>query len=120
MPVRHVHSGAAFSVLVHESSNGRCRVEEYLEQLPLQDRKRITAMLERVAERGPLANTEQSAPIEDFFEFKAYQIRVFWRYASDRRIVLFHGFTKKSGRTPRNELATGRRRWRETLAELGR
>ena len=55
-----------------------------------------------------------------FFEFKAYQVRVFWRYAPNSRVVLFHGFTKKSNRTPKKEIDTGRQRWRETVDELGR
>ena len=122
MPLREVRSGQRYRVLVYVRDNGTCPVAEYLDRLPERQRKRIDGLLERAAEHGPPRNREQNAPLtgEDFFEFKAYQIRVFWRYASDRRIVLFHGFTKKSGRTPRNEMTTGRQRWQETVDELGR
>lgn len=122
MPLREVRRGQRFTLLVYVRDNGACPVAEYLDELPTRERKRIDGLLERAAEYGPPRNREQNAPLtgEDFFEFKAYQIRIFWRYASGRRIVLFHGFTKKSGRTPRRELTTGRQRWQETVEELGR
>ena len=122
MPLREVRSGQRYRVLVYVRDSGVCPVAEYLDGLPERQRKRVDGLLERVAEHGPPRNREQNASLtgEDFFEFKAYQIRLFWRYASGRRIVLFHGFTKKSRRTPRNELVTGRQRWQETVEELGR
>ena len=107
-------------MLVHVRRGGACPVGEYLDQLSEHQRKKIDALVTRSAEHGPPKNREQCAPLtgEDFFEFKAHQVRIFWRYAQDRRIVLFHGFTKKSNRTPKNELAIGRRRWQEATADL--
>lgn len=116
--MRQVHAGAAYAVFVYESSNGKCQVEEYLDQLQSRDRKRITALLLRSAARGPPRNTEKSAAIEDFFEFKAHQVRIFWCYATGKRIVLFHGFTKKSRKTPENELETGRRLCHEVRDDI--
>ena len=118
MPLRQIHSGSAYAVFAYASSNGKCQVEEYLDQLSLRHRKRIAALLLRVAESGPLWNTEKSAAIEDFFEFKSQQVRIFWCYATGKRIVLFHGFTKKSRKTPRNELETGRRLCQEVRDEI--
>ncbi len=118
MPLRQIHAGPAYAVLAYESSNGKCQVAEYLDQLEPRDRKRIAALLLRAAESGPPRNTEKSAAIEDFFEFKSHQVRIFWCYAAGKRIVLFHGFTKKSRKTPTNELETGRRLYQEVRDDI--
>lgn len=118
MPLRQIHAGAAYAIFAYEASNGRCQVEEYLDQLELRDQKRVTALLLRAAASGPPRNTEKSAAIEDFFEFKAHQVRIFWCYAPGKRIVLFHGFTKKSRKTPANELETGRRLSQEVRDDI--
>ena len=57
---------------------------------------------------------------EDFWEFKASQQRIFWCYdpGRRRRIVLLHGFTKKTAQTPRNQLEAGRHAYRELQQEL--
>ena len=57
---------------------------------------------------------------EDFWEFKASQQRIFWCYApkARRRIILLHGFTKKTAQAPRNQLETGRQTYREVQQEL--
>ena len=104
----------------HVRGSGACPAGEYLDRLDERQRKRIGAILRRTADHGPPKNPELCAPLagEDFLEFKAHRVRIFWRYARDRRIVLFHGFTKKSRRTPKNELAIGRRRSREAAAGL--
>jgi hypothetical protein len=68
----------------------------------------MTALLELAAENGPPRNSEKSAAIENFFEFKAYQARIFYDYLPRKRIVLFYGFTKKKNKTPNNVRATGR------------
>ena len=108
MPFRGFYSGSAYAVLAYERDNGSCQVQEYLEGLPNRDRKRMTALLELAAENGPPRNSEKSAAIENFFEFKAYQTRIFYDYLPGKRIVLFYGFTKKRNKTPNNVIATGR------------
>ena len=119
MPLREFCSGSAYAVLAYERSSGGCQVEEYLDGLSERDRKRITALLEWAAEQGPPRNNQKSAAIDDFFEFKAYQTRIFYDYFPEKRIVLFYGFTKKRDKTPKNELATGRRLCQEVRDEIG-
>ena len=120
MPLEEYHEGQRYAVYAYVRGNGSCPVSDYLAGLAERQRRKVDALLKRSAEHGPPRNREQCAPLqgESFFEFKAHQVRIFWRYAG-RRIVLFHGFTKKSNRTPKREMATGRQRWRETVDELG-
>ena len=120
MSLQDFIEGAAFRIVAYATGRGMCPVEEYLDGLPSRDRKRLDALLYRVAEQGPPRNVERSVKVagEEFWEFKAYQERIFWCYASGQRIVLLHGFTKKSRRTPARELGTGRAVYREVQSSL--
>ena len=121
MPLRPFYEGAAFSLLLYERSEGVSAVEGFLTRLSRKDRAALTAHLERVAEQGPLYNPAKSTSLTgyDFLEFRSGQQRVFWCYASGRRIVLLHGFTKKSNQTPRRELRIGQRLRDEVRDEIG-
>lgn len=121
MPLRPFYEAAAFSLLLYERSGGVSPVEDFLTRLGRKERAVLTAHLERVAEQGPLYNPAKSTSLTgyDFLEFRSGQQRVFWCYASGRRIVLLHGFTKKSNQTPRRELNRGERLRSELRDETG-
>ena len=110
MPLSPFHEGSSFALLIYVRSSGASPIREFLQGLQRRDRARVTALLERVAEHGPLSSGERSAALtgEDFFEFKSGQQRIFWCYAPGRRVILLSGFTKKGNRTPKNELVIGR------------
>ena len=82
----------------------------------------MIALLTRTAHHGPPRNREKCQKMvgEDFWEFKASQQRILWCYAPKgrRRIILLHGFTKKTAQTPRNHLETGRHTYREVQQEM--
>ena len=120
MPLSPFHEGDRFALLIYVRSSGASPVTEFLQGLTRRDRARITALLERIAEHGPLSSLEKSVPLtgEDFLEFKSGRQRIFWCYAPGGRIILLSGFTKKGNRTPKNELATGRRLCREVQDEI--
>ncbi|MYA21225.1 MAG: type II toxin-antitoxin system RelE/ParE family toxin [Chloroflexi bacterium] len=109
LSLRPFHKGARFSLFIFERSEGDSPVADFLGGLSGTERARFAAHFERVADHGPLYNPGKSVPIagHDFLEFKSGQQRIFWCYASGSRIVLLHGFTKKSNRTPRRELRAG-------------
>ena len=121
MPLRLLHDGSAFKVLAYARTSDTSQVETYLEGLIERERKRMTALLGRMAQYGAPRNREKSAAVasEDFFEFKAYQQRIFWCYAPGKRVILFYGFTKKSNETPKNAIDAGRR-IREEVREATR
>lgn len=69
------------------------------------DRKRMLALLERVAAEGPPRNTDISHKLEgDIWEFIQGRLRVCWFYDKGRVVICTHGFVKKSQKTPRAEL----------------
>ena len=75
MPLRPLLRGTAYNVFAYSRSEADCQVTTYLARLEEHDRKRVTALLTRVAHHGPPRNQEKSRKIagEDFWEFKAYQ-----------------------------------------------
>lgn len=122
MPLSALHEGSGFALLLYVRSSGASPITEFLQGLTRKDRARVTALLERVAEHGPLSVGDKSAPItgEDFLEFRSGQQRIFWCYAPGRQIILLSGFLKKGRRPPKNEMATGRRLCREAQDETRR
>ena len=114
---RLLYAGAAFHVVAYARSDAACQVTAYLDGLEDRDRKRIAALLMRTAEHGQQRNEDKCRKLggEDFWEFKAHQQRIFWCYdpGQRKRIILLHGFTKKSTQTPRRELEAGRQACRE-------
>ena len=75
----------------------------------------------RSGDRGPPRNQEKCRKLkgESFWEFKAGQQRIFWCYdpVGTRRIILLHGFTKKTKKTPSQALDAGREAYREVITE---
>ena len=73
------------------------------------------------ADLGPPRNHEKCRKLkgESFWEFKAGQQRIFWCYdpVGTRRIILLHGFTKKTKKTPSQALDAGREAYREVITE---
>ena len=119
---RQLCDGAAYKVLAYARSDAACQVTAYLNGLGDRDRKRITALLKRTAQHGPPRNQQKCLKVadEDFWELKAHQQRIFWCYDPMRRkrIILLHGFTKKSNQTPIRELEAGRNAYREVQDEF--
>ena len=122
MDPRRLYAGAKFVVLAYSPTDGMGQVVTHLNGLDQRDRKRVAALLERAAEHGPPKNQEQCRKVagEGFWEFKARAQRIFWCYAPGQRIVLLHGFTKKTSQTPKTDLEVGRRRYRQFRDEMER
>lgn len=86
--------------------DGVCLVREFMDGLERPDQKKVVALLRRAADFGPPINEEKFKKLnsEGIYEFKSYQIRIFCMFEKGRIIILTHGFVKKSGKTPRNEI----------------
>jgi len=105
MKERLLFEGTRKRVLAVVGEDGSCPAEEFLQALSDQDLAKIMALLERIAEQGEIRNEEKCRAILDFsglFEFKGPQIRITWFHASGNRIILTHGFRKKSDRSRRS------------------
>ena len=122
MALRCLWDGSVYEVLAYARSEASCEIVAYLDGLSERDQKRVRALLEYSSEHEPPRNREKCRKIagEPFWEFKAHQQRVFWCYdpTTRKRIILLHGFTKKTRQLPKREIEAGRRAYREVQQEL--
>lgn len=87
--------------------------EEFLDGLDPAAEKKMIRAVELLANYGPRRNREKCVALKGYdnlWELKEYQSRVFWFFSLEslrdgrRVIVLTHGFTKKTNKTPRAQL----------------
>jgi len=96
-------------------------VREWLKDLPVEVRREVGADIQRVQWRWPIGK-----PLVDGFGEGLYEVRAsvdtnIYRVLfciHDGLMVLLHGFTKKTQKTPARDLEIARRRQREV--EKGR
>ena len=116
---------SAWSVEFYLNSSGEAPVEDFLETLDLKTRARFIWSIEQLRVRNVRAN----APLVRHLEGELWELReesqtniyrVIYFFFTGRRIVLLHGFQKKTQRTPRREIETADRRQRDFLSREGR
>ena len=78
----------------------RCEAGEFIQKYKKDDAryyKKLFALLERIAEHGPLRHNEtQFKRIRpNLYEIKSSQARLFCFYEEDRHLVITHGALKK-------------------------
>lgn len=121
MLLKQLYDGSTYEVLAYARSDRACQVTAHLEALELRDQKRVAALLSVSANLGPPRNREKCRKVKDesFWEFKSGHQRIFWCYdpAGARRIILLHGFTKKTKKTSSQALHAGREAYREVITE---
>lgn len=102
--------------------DGECLVRTFIDGLERPDLKKVVALLKRAADFGPPLNEEKFKKLnsEGLYEFKSYQVRIFCAFDKGRLIILTHGFVKKSGKTPRNEIERATRLLAEYHGRRGR
>ena len=94
---------------------GACPAREYVERLGVAERKKVLALFVRAGDHWPIVNTEKFKHLDgDIYEFKAGQHRLMRFFRPGARIIVTHGFQKKTARVPRPEIE----RARAVLAEF--
>jgi len=109
-----------WSIEFYIEEGGDVPVAAFFDQLDIKTRARFRASLERLRQENVLARFPLVAHLEgDLWEWRessnANIYRVVYFVFTGRRIVLLHGFQKKTQRTPPRELDTARRRHRDFL-----
>lgn len=67
------------------------------------------AIVDRLAQAGPLRNGEMFKPLrDDLFEIKTGRLRIVCFQTDNQEIICTHGFFKNSRKTPDAELKHGR------------
>ena len=94
--------------------NGDCPVKEFLLSLDKKMRAKLLVELDLLEENGPQLREPYSRHLEDgIFELRAKQgsdiTRVLYFFFIGKKIVLTNGFTKKTQKTPRAEIAAAKK-----------
>ena len=104
-----------WSVVFYTEESGREPVREFLESLDAKTQARVIWAIEQLKIRNVQAREPLAKHVEgDLWELRVESsrsiYRVFYAFFSGKRIVFLHGFQKKTGKTPRGEIAMAHRR----------
>ena len=110
-----------WTVVFHVETGGGTPVRAFLEGLDLKTQARLRRAVELLVQR----NVTAGEPLVRHLEGKLWELRVesntniyriVYAFSPGRRIVLLHGFQKKTQKTPRREIETAARRFEDFQA----
>jgi phage-related protein len=122
--IRIMSESSEWTVVFYVEDSGRMPVQEFLDGLDLKTRLRLLASIERLR----TLNVQAREPLVRHLEDKIWELRqesnttiycLPYFFFSGRRIVLLHGFQKKTQKTPRGEIETATRRLRSYVSREG-
>lgn len=114
-----------WSIEFYVDERGRSPVEDFLDALDDRTRARFLWSIEQLR----LRNVRAREPLVRHLDGELWELReesatniyrVVYFFFTGRRIVLLHGFQKKTQRTPRRELVAAARRHEDFLNREGR
>ncbi len=113
-----------WSVVFYIDDGGHSPVREFLEGLDQKTQVRFAWSIEQLRLRNLRAREPLIRHLEgDIWELREESqtniYRLLYFFARGRRIVLLHGFQKKTQKTPRREIETARHRLRRFLEREG-
>ena len=98
-----------FQVEFYDTEDGRTPTQEFLDSLEPKMNAKMVGLMEILEEKGYSLREPYSAPLEDgIFELRAIQgsniSRALFFFYVEGRIVITHGFIKKTQKTPRAQI----------------
>lgn len=98
-----------FQVEFYDTEDGRTPTQEFLDSLEPKMNAKMVGLMEILEEKGYSLREPYSAPLEDgIFELRAVQgfniSRALFFFYVEGRIVITHGFIKKTQKTPRAQI----------------
>ena len=98
-----------FQVEFYETEDGRTPTQEFLDSLEPKMNAKMVGLMEILEEKGYSLREPYSAPLEDgIFELRAVQgsniTRALFFFYIEGRIVITHGFIKKTQKTPKAQI----------------
>ena len=102
---------AEFDVMLYETSNGDCPVQDFLDSLDDKMAAKMYGMIKLLEEYGPALRMPYSEHLQNgIFELRAKvssnTTRVLYFFYVNKKIILTNGFVKKTKKTPKKELLT--------------
>ena len=105
MDANVAYAGVQFTVEYAIRSDGTLPALEFYLRIDQRWQGRLLTLFTRLGDTGRISNTEQfNKFIDEFWEFKAFQVRMPCYFRPGRHVVITHGFIKKKeGAAPKQE-----------------
>ena len=100
----------SWNIELYETEGGRIPVEEFLDSLPVKHRIKVATIINLLREHGislkePYTKHITGTKLKELrIQASPNIYRVFYFVYIDKKLVLVHGFTKKTEETPRREI----------------
>ena len=113
-----------YEVIFYSDKRERCPTEEFLNELELRIRAKVEKWMEKLEEEGP----NLPRPFADVLRGKIRELRIsfgsnhyrFLYFFFGKKIIITHGFSKKSDRIPVGEIERAERSMRDFLLRYER
>ena len=110
-----------YTCIFYETADGRRPVEEFIESLDAETQDKFIIKQQLLQDFGPQIRHPHTDPLgEGLFELrfrgKEGQIRVLFFFFYGKKIIITHGFVKKTQKTPRKEIEITQERRKDFLA----
>ena len=102
-----IYEGDIFKIEAYKTDKYETPALEWLEASPERLQVKFAALFKRLADNGRIYNEQKFKHLtgtEKIFEFKADDARVLSFFFFGKRVILTHGFIKKSKKTPKREI----------------
>ena len=113
-----------WAIVFYTEDSGRIPVREFLESLDETTRLQLAVSIgrlrrENISAQEPLVKKIEGRMWELRRESNTNAYRILYFFFTGRKIVLLHGFQKKTQKTPRTEIETANRRLAQYVARHG-
>lgn len=97
-----------YEIILYEDKKENCQADYFLEKLPIKKRAKIEKWMEKLEEEGP----NLPRPYADVVQGKIRELRIqfgtnnyrFLYFFFGKKIVITHGFLKKTNKVPVGEI----------------
>jgi phage-related protein len=116
-----IYRGQVFHIEALVLENGTAPAEEWLDSLSSKQQQKFAALFKWLADAGKIWNERKFKHLEgseQIFEFKVDDGRVLCFFFVGQRVILTHGFSKKSPKTPKGEIERAERYKNEFVGKV--
>lgn len=105
------YKGTIFQLEYAILKNGSMPAKDFIDSLDKSDKAKAFKLIEKMGDNGRIPNKLQFKKIEgtEFFEFKKFKVRIPCYFKRGGRLVLTHGFVKKSDRIDKSQIERAER-----------
>ena len=102
-----IYEGEIFRIEAYINKSNETLSIDWLEKQSEKCQSKFAVLFDRLANHGKIYNENKFKHLEgsnQIFEFKVNNTRVFSFFFFGKRVILTHGFIKKSRKTPKREI----------------